>query len=208
MSDETEKRTAAAPREQRVYVLRSLDQARILADALRVRILEAYGREARTTKQLAEILGEKPSKLYHHVDALEKVELIRLEKTRQNRGTLEKYYRPVADVFKADPSLFTSDEAGDRDETLEELISIVLDGAAEELRELARRGQGHPEEEWTLTRMHVKGSARRIAEIRDRLSAVLDMVPDADDESDPEPDEPTWGCVIAFYPLAEPKKNE
>ena len=63
------------------------------------RLLEALVLEPRTTKQVAEALGEKPTKLYHHVDALEKVGLIRLIRTQRNRGTLEKYYQSVARSF-------------------------------------------------------------------------------------------------------------
>ena len=73
-----------------VMILTELDQIKVLADPLRIRILEELGQE-RTTKQVADLIGEKPTKLYHHVEALERVGLIQLTRTRQNRGTLEKY---------------------------------------------------------------------------------------------------------------------
>ena len=53
-----------------IYTMTSLEQVRVVADPLRVSILEALCLEARTTKQVAELLGEKPTRLYHHVDAL------------------------------------------------------------------------------------------------------------------------------------------
>ena len=91
-----------APRlpQREIYTLKDLDQVKVLADPLRIRILEAL-LEERTTKQVADLLGEKPTKLYHHVDALEKVGLIALSRTRQNRGTVEKYYLAVARTFRA-----------------------------------------------------------------------------------------------------------
>lgn len=200
---------APEPEAQRVYVLRDLEQARVLADALRIRILEAYGREARTTKQLAEILGEKPSKLYHHVDALERAGLVRLERTRQNRGTIEKYFRPVAELFKADPQLFSSDEADPTDAPVADLVTVTFEGAAEELRNLLRSGEGgRLEKEGILTRMHVRGSARRLATIRSRMESLVESVAEAADEgADGEGDGPAYGCLIAFYPLPEPKKR-
>src|ERR1700752_5178596 len=80
--------------QQEAYTLEDLEQIKVLADPLRLRVLEAFGEE-RTTKQVAELLGEKPTKLYHHVDALQRVGLITLSRTRQNRGTVEKYYLAV-----------------------------------------------------------------------------------------------------------------
>ncbi len=74
--------------------LRTLDdlkQVRALADPLRMRILTALSEE-RTTKQVAELLHEKPTRLYHHVDALERAGLVQLTRTRPKRGTIEKYY--------------------------------------------------------------------------------------------------------------------
>ena len=57
--------------------LSDLDQVKVLADPLRIRILEEMCTAERTTKQVAQRLGEKPTKLYHHVEALERVGLIR-----------------------------------------------------------------------------------------------------------------------------------
>ena len=82
---------AAAPAQESVMMLTDLEQMKVLADPLRIRILESLAIDERTTKQVADLLGEKPTKLYHHVEALERVGLIRMTRTRQNRGTLEKY---------------------------------------------------------------------------------------------------------------------
>lgn len=69
-----------------------LEQVRALAHPLRLRLLELFAQQPRTAKQAAEVLGEPPTRLYHHVAALERAGLIRLKETRQNRGTTEKYY--------------------------------------------------------------------------------------------------------------------
>jgi DNA-binding transcriptional ArsR family regulator len=69
-----------------------LEQVRALAHPLRLRLMELFSQSPRTAKQAAEVLGEPPTRLYHHVAALEKAGLIRLRETRQNRGTTEKYY--------------------------------------------------------------------------------------------------------------------
>ena len=79
-----------------VMLLSDLEQLKTLSDPLRLRVLEQFVLEPRTTKQVAVALGEKPTKLYRHVDALERVGLVRLVTTRRKRGTTERYFRAVA----------------------------------------------------------------------------------------------------------------
>ena len=67
-------------------------QLRALAHPLRLRLLQAFARGRRTTMQVATQLGEPPTRLYHHVNALERAGILKLVDTRQVRGTTEKYF--------------------------------------------------------------------------------------------------------------------
>jgi DNA-binding transcriptional ArsR family regulator len=82
--------------------LRELQQLRVLAHPLRLQLLELFAAGPRTTKQAAEQLGESPTRLYHHVHALERAALVRLTSRRQVRGTVEKYYQATARRFEVD----------------------------------------------------------------------------------------------------------
>ena len=107
-----------------------LEQMRALSHPLRLRLLELFGEHPRTTKQAAEALGESPTKLYHHVAALERAGLVRLRETRQNRGTTEKYFEVTQSQLLAK----TDDAALLRDEATQAAIGVVLfDQAREEL---------------------------------------------------------------------------
>ena len=68
-----------AAADRATYTMRRLDEVRVLAHPLRIKLLELFAAEPRTTKQAAEILGENPTRLYHHVNALERVGLIALD---------------------------------------------------------------------------------------------------------------------------------
>jgi hypothetical protein len=57
--------------------------------------------QPRTTKQVAELLGQPPTRLYHHVAALEGAGLLVLKETRQNRGAVEKWYTGGAKHYEA-----------------------------------------------------------------------------------------------------------
>ena len=123
--------------------LTALDQVRALADPLRVRMLGAFAAEERTTRQVAEILDEKPTRLYHHVKSLASAGLIRKTRTRRNRGTLETYYRAVAGAFRADPALFAPPGASEASNSIATMVQSMLDQLASELRALmASEGGG------------------------------------------------------------------
>src|SRR6516162_7560690 len=88
-----------------IHTLNRLEQLKALSDPLRLRVLETFARQPVTTKKVAALLGENATKLYHHVQILEDAGLIRLVKTRKNRGTLEKYYLAVARDFVVDRNI-------------------------------------------------------------------------------------------------------
>ena len=67
-------------------------QLRALAHPLRLRLLESFAQGPLTTMQVATRLGEPPTRLYHHVNALERAGILRLVDTKPVRGTTEKYY--------------------------------------------------------------------------------------------------------------------
>ena len=116
--------------------IRRLDQIRALADPLRLRIVEALSEEARTPKQVADILGRKPTGLYHHVRVLESAGLIRQTGTRRKRGTVERYYRAVHRELRVDPALFSGRAAKRTD-----VLGAVLGGVEQDLRDLPRTAQ-------------------------------------------------------------------
>src|ERR1044072_2462565 len=87
------------PERAATHVITELAQIKALADPLRQKILSAFVSEPRTTKQVATLLEQPPTKLYHHVDLLERVVLIELVATKPKRGTTEKYYQAVAHRF-------------------------------------------------------------------------------------------------------------
>ncbi|HLX41658.1 MAG TPA: helix-turn-helix domain-containing protein [Ktedonobacteraceae bacterium] len=99
---------------QEHYEIDSIEQLRAIADALRIRIVEALQEHPMTVTQLGDALGEAPAKIHYHVRELEKVGLLKLVETREKSGILEKYYQPIARDFSVASSLFlraTPDES-------------------------------------------------------------------------------------------------
>lgn len=197
-------RTPRKPRQVRSLTLSDLDQVKVLADPLRIRILEELCKEERTTKQVAKLLDEKPTKLYHHVDALERVGLIRLTRTRQNRGTIEKYYMAVARQFRADSRIFSAAETGSEEEgdALQAMISTVLERTSDEMRGLIEQGCGKEgiEEQGVLSYVEILTDRKSGHRIQARLVKLLKSLEGLHAGGE-KPGGRSYRLTIAFYPI-------
>jgi DNA-binding transcriptional ArsR family regulator len=177
---EEQKRPAEPALPVGTHRVQDLAQLRALADPLRLRILGALGGVPRTTKQVAEMLGEKPTRLYHHVESLERVGLIRLTETRPNRGTLEKYYQAVAAQFEVSSSAL-SPETGEKVEpsAQEALLTSLLDTTRKELLANLRPGSStppSPEEAPLVARVTTRGSGQKIQVLRRQLLQWVEQI--------------------------------
>lgn len=155
-------------------VLTELEQIRVLADPLRIRILEELCEE-RTTKQVAERLGEKPTKLYHHVEALERIGVVALTRTRPNRGTMEKYYQAVARTFRAELSAGAG-AAGEESRAYGGVVRTIFDTTSAELARLVEEGAGPMLEEGLLSFIEIRADEEEIAKIRQRFADALESL--------------------------------
>jgi len=194
---------ASRPEQSAVYTMTDLEQIKVVADPLRLRILEALCRNERTTKQVAQEIDEKPTRLYHHVEALERVGLIRRTRTRQNRGTVEKYYMAVARTFKAGSSLFSGAEVGSPEsDSLETVATTIFENTAREIREVIASGAGPGvEEEGILTYAEVSADEKTLSRIRSRFMEVLEEVCDESDAAPKDKGERRFRLLLAYFPL-------
>jgi DNA-binding transcriptional ArsR family regulator len=192
---------------QGTLTVTDLAQVRALADPLRLRILGALARMPRTTKQVADLLGEKPTKLYHHVEALERVGLIRLTETRPNRGTVEKYYRAVAAQFQVAASALSPDPgAGGELGAEEAMLTTILDAARKELVAYLRCNPAAPTDSAEapfVARITLNVSSKKLQAVRRRLLQWVEKLRAAEAEAERTGkeggrDKVTWTCTVAF----------
>lgn len=99
---------------------------RVLADPARSFIVYSLVPEAKTVKTLAAELGCPPTRLYYHVQQLQKHGLIRVEHSRLVSGILEKHYRAVARDFPLDRAAYGEDATSDSARH-EALLAFVFD---------------------------------------------------------------------------------
>jgi DNA-binding transcriptional ArsR family regulator len=108
------------------FLLTTVEQLKSISVPVRLKILQAMAARPMTTKQVALQLGEPITKLYRHVDALENAGLLVLVEEVPKRGTVQKFFRAAAKVFKADDSCFQAKANKDaRSQTLIKLLDTT-----------------------------------------------------------------------------------
>lgn len=116
-----------------VYIIERLEQLRVLADPLRVRILEQLVHRPMTMSQLGEQFGESTNKMHYHVHELERFGFIKLVEKRERGGFLEKYFRAVAKDFTLAPNLLLTSPNSEAISAIREVFEQIVQGAAQSL---------------------------------------------------------------------------
>ena len=163
------------PRGARCLLVRNLGQLKALADPLRLRVLRAFAGEPRTAKQVAEEIGERPGRLYHHLAVLESVGLLEVTHTRQVRGTVEKHYRAVASRFEVDGTLFSAaaPAAASDAERVEMATSLLAQTRSEYVESLGRRRISDAGPKPTLARAVLSGTPEQIDSLVRRIQSLV-----------------------------------
>ena len=177
------------------YKIRDLDQVRLLADPLKLKLIQAFAEGPKTTKQVAVELGENVTKLYRHVDTLHDSGLLVVVEEKQKRGTVERTFRAVAQRFEADHSLFT-DESGEGGSKAAREMLRISEG---EILDALTKPTDDDEQQPIITRIRGKASPEKIAELQKTLSEWLDSVPGGDEPAGEDALE--FGGLIAFYQI-------
>lgn len=180
---------------------RVTQQLRALAHPLRLRLVEMFADTPRTTMQVAALMGEPPTRLYHHVNALERAGILKLTRTRQVRGTTEKYY--VRQTTR-----FTVGSGGGRTPSaraaVQQLAAVVFDQARGEV--LARLQATTELTEATAPvalRMVLSMPPEELPKVRARILALMQELKTAYDHV---PGAEHWALTIGYAPTGARKK--
>ncbi|MCH1625608.1 ArsR/SmtB family transcription factor [Ferdinandcohnia quinoae] len=80
----------------------SVEQSKLLGNALRIKIIGVLAEEPHTAKQVADILGNSPGSVHYHIQKLYEGGLIELVETKELGGIIEKYYKSKSKWFNTD----------------------------------------------------------------------------------------------------------
>lgn len=175
------------------YRVTDLEQVRLLADPLKLRIIQCFAEGPKTTREVADQLGENLTRLYRHVDALLDAGLIEITAERQKRGAIERTFRAIAQRYEVDRSLFAVDGGNQAVRDIfragEEEMMAALDEADDALEPLCMR-------------LQLKGTPEQLRRLRDGLEEWLDLA-QASDGGTCDDDNASAGALVAFYAIPE-----
>jgi DNA-binding transcriptional ArsR family regulator len=168
---------------------RATDQeAKALGHPLRLRILRLCGQRELTNKQLADRLGRDPGTVLYHVRQLVEAGLLEQAEVRTGEsGALEKPYRSTGLSWWLDSS---ADHPGDPLPT----PLAPFDAFREELEEAG------PDSVQTFSRFTLRLSPEEVAELDEKIVALLDEYIATDDL---RKDRPVLGGIFMMHRLAD-----
>ena len=188
----------------------SAAELRALAHPLRLRLMELFAETPRTTKQVADLLGEPPTRLYHHVAALERAGLLRLKETRQNRGATEKWYEATSRVRAISDVRPRAVRSGSKRESAARralAMSVLTQSRQEMVAAMAIRGRERP----ILGRVVIVAPPGQLAKLRQRLFNTINEIREEfegeDQAASGEADVERWALTITFAPVSAPPRR-
>jgi DNA-binding transcriptional ArsR family regulator len=185
--------------------MQGLEQVRALSHPLRIQLIELFAQRPMTTKQAAELLRESPTKLYHHVAALERAGLVELRETRQNRGTTEKYFAAVSGRL----ALRAGAVAGSTPKDHAAMGMVVFDQSRNDLVRALAAGLADGRQPLIATRSVLRmssASAKKLAaELRDLLRRLTTKSKSSSERATPSRGpRRRYSLTIALIPAEEP----
>ena len=183
---------------------RTVADLRALAHPLRLRMMELFAESPKTTKQVAELLDQPPTRLYHHVAALERAGLLVLTERRQNRGAVEKWYTSAAQQIQAGVRQKSDAARAAR----RAVAATVLEQARQELLAMPFGAK----EAALLTRLVVVAPSAQIPVIRQWLFDAVQRMRTEFELNDSSADKneehcERWALTLAFAPARPPAEE-
>jgi DNA-binding Lrp family transcriptional regulator len=188
-----------------VMIVQDLETLKILADPLRSQILEILAPAKLTINQMAEKLGFAPSKLYYHINLLEKHGLIQEVDRIVKANIIEKVYWITAYECKMDHDLFNFSTPEGQASVMTAMVTPIDSTREDMLRSLEARAtaldQGaeeHPRQV-VIFREVRKMSDQTADRFAERIKEVLEDFEKF--EGDPEGDDTHMRALtVAYYP--------
>jgi DNA-binding transcriptional ArsR family regulator len=187
-----------------LMTISDLETLKVMTDPLRLQILEIFMEQPTTVKQLAARLEMEPTKLYYHVNLLEKHELIAVVKTQVVSGIIEKHYMAAAGTFHVDRNLLSSDSGGD---SAMAIIDTILGPVTGEIRDGIRKGMistsedAQPRNKLMLRRAKFTLQDDDAEAFYEKITALINDYAGKDKTNQMTPDKQAYSLTIAMYPV-------
>jgi len=185
-------------------VLDGLDALKIYFDPLRQKIVHQMVTEPKTVQEIAEALNVPFTRLYYHINLLEKHNIIDVVDTRAMSGAVEEKYYQVAAYQFIVPRNMLSFSNPQYEESLNVFLSAMLDETADDIRHSVQSGKvdmakESPDPQSLLIRRGLmRMSPEKVAQFHTDLLNLLKQY-----QTEPATtDDQYYGVTVAVYPSA------
>jgi DNA-binding transcriptional ArsR family regulator len=195
---------AAIPKPKPRLEMRGLEPLKIIADPVRLRLVEALRLAPSTVKELATHLAVAPKSLYYHIGLLERHGMVQVVDSRLVSGILEKTYQATAYLFDFTDLESTGDSADPHgiQAMASSFFTITNDEIMESIRDglLHRAAPDTPVEQtmqsaWQLLRL----KPDQAKELGARLQTLLQEYHQL--SSTPGADTQTYRVLYTMFPV-------
>ena len=186
------------PAEQ--HVLCDLDLLAEATHPIRGRILRRL-RQPRTVAELASLLDVPITRLYHHVNRLNDLGLIRVVATRQVAAVTERRYQVIALSFSVSTELLSSTDERELSAALGSLFDVARLGFQRFVESGGMNDVDHDDERSTLSLAEVRLSPGRHRELIERVNQLIGDFRSDVDETDPD------GTQVALFVAAYEERS-
>lgn len=139
----------------------------------------------RTVAELADLLDVPITRLYHHVNRLHDLELIRVVATRRVAAVTERRYQVVAKTFHIDNDLLTSTDDRELSAALSSLFDVAKLGFQRYVEAGGLRDAARDDSRSALSLGEARLSRERHRELIERVTELIGEFPSDVDDEDP-----------------------
>ena len=185
------------------FLVEDLETLKVIDHNTRLEILQSL-KHPKTVKEIAKILKLPATKLYYHVNLMEKHGLIQVVETNIVSGILEKKYQVVAHNYRIDHQLLTNQPSAS--EELEQMLNTIFDVTRTEIRRTVQQTDKNPfadDAAGILWRTSLRLTPEQHAEFYGRIQTILEEMTQHSKNA-PKNDNALYGITLAFYPIHTP----
>ena len=195
----TDELAETLPTPQAEFVIQDIETLRAISDPLRIRLLELMA-QPQTVKEIAAQLGVGKTKLYYHLNLLEKHGIIRVARTRVVSGIIEKSYQVAAFSFRPAKELLLRGDEGKAHGVA--IVESILDATRTDLTHSLNTGQAALGEavqakQLLLGRVVMSLTPEQAVSFYERFEALLTEVAQYEK---PTIGGQTYSLTVAFFP--------
>ena len=192
--------------QQPLFMIKDLETLKVMADPLRIQIIEILGEEPQTVKFVADKLGMTSNRLYYHFNMLESAGLIKVVRTQTINNIIEKYYWTTAKEIMVDQDIVNTNSdivAEDINRMIVAALEATKEDIIRSLRALdfnSSQEEGGKPNEISLIRKKKRLTDENYRNISKQFKQLLEEFEALPEAKASDPDARVYGAAYFLYP--------